>query len=207
MLNNKSFLPNLAVRRPVTIIVTLLAIVVGTLAWRRAAEADKADAAVLMNRGLQALDAGDLAAAGPWFQRTIDEFSSTQAAGEAVYMLGAIALREGKFEEAESRFEETVHAGLESGFITAAAHAGLGLCLEQKQDFAGAAREYSTAGLTFEDNFNAPAHLLAAALCWERAGKLDEAKPLLERIVEKYKDSTEKTRAEQILRRLEFEAK
>ena len=109
-------------RTPMIIaVVVLLAIVVGTLAWRRAAEADKADAAVLMNRGLQALDAGDLAAAGPWFQRTIDEFSSTQAAGEAVYMLGAIALREGKFEEAESRFEETVHAGLESGFITAAA--------------------------------------------------------------------------------------
>ncbi|MCB0291194.1 MAG: efflux RND transporter permease subunit, partial [Calditrichaeota bacterium] len=36
MLNNKSFLPNLAVRRPVTIIVTLLAIVVvGAIAYQK----------------------------------------------------------------------------------------------------------------------------------------------------------------------------
>jgi TolA-binding protein len=185
-------------------VVLVVALAAGLFAWRQAREADKADAAILMNRALQHFDAGDLASARPWLDKVLEGFSGTEAAGEAAYLLGAIALREGDFAQAETRFNETLHAGLANGFIPAAAHAGLGQCLEQKQDFAAAAKEYATAGLSFPDNFNAPAHLLAAALCYERAGQPAEAKPLLEQIVDKHEKSSEKPRAEQILKRIEF---
>lgn len=185
-------------------VVALIALVVGFFAWRQAREADKADAAILLNRGFQQFDAGDYAQARPWLEKVIAGFDGTEAAGEAAFLLGAMALQEGNFGEAETRFNEVLHAELGNGFMPAAAHAGLGQCLEQKQDFAGAAKAYATAGLSFPDNFNAPAHLLAAALCYERAGQPAEAKPLLEQIIDKHEKSAEKTRAEQILKRIEF---
>jgi TolA-binding protein len=189
----------------IVVVVGIIVVAGGLFAWRQAREADKGDVAIVLNRALQQYDAGDYTAAKPYLDKAVTEFSGTDAAAEAAYLLGTIALRDGNFAEAETRFNETLHAGLENGFMMAAAHAGLGQCLEQKQDFEGAAKEYSTAGLSFPDNFNAATHLLMAALCYERAGKPDEAKPLLENIIEKHEDAPEKTRAEQVLKRVEFQ--
>ncbi len=183
--------------------VAIVAIVLGGVWMKEARETAAGDAAVLLNRGLQYFDAEQYIEARPWLERTRSEFDGSAASQEATYLLASIESRNGNFDEAARLFEEAIHSHMENGFLLAASHAGLAYCLEQEEAWEEAAAQFAKAGLSFPENFNAPYHLLAAALCYERAGKKEDALPLLERIIEKHEDSPQKARAELVLKRMD----
>ena len=161
-------------------------------------------AGVLLNRGMEFYNADDYAAADPYFRQTLELYAGTRAALAARYFLGVSALVQGDTETARRMLEEYLGGNPLNGFMIGAAHGGIAACAEAEGDWQAAAEEWARAGLSHEEqNFNAPQFLLNGALCYETAGRPDEARPLLERLLEKYPSSTLKNRAEIVLMRLD----
>jgi tetratricopeptide (TPR) repeat protein len=162
----------------------------------------EARSSVLVNRGTEYFNQENFSAASGWFQQALDTYAGTTAANDAIYFLGVCALREGDFSEARERLENFIGMHPANTFMLAAAHAGIASCFEQDGNWDEAAQNWAEAGLMpGEDNFNASSYLFNAALCYERAGSIDKARPVLERLLEKYPQSSQKTRAELILER------
>lgn len=182
------------------VVVAAVAIFFGV---RQAASLKEARASVLVNRAVEQMQNGTNAAARPLFEKAVQEYGGTDAARDAHYFLGALALEEGRLDEAREGFEAFLDAHPGQSFLTAAAEGGLAVCAERANDWSGAAAIWTRAALVDESvNFNAPQYLLNAALCWEKAGRPADAIPLLERLIEKHADWSRKTRAEVVLARV-----
>lgn len=158
---------------------------------------------VLLGRATTLMETQQAEAARPLLEKVRDDFGGTRAAADARYFLGMNALAADQV--AEARAELTAFLAEHDGedFMKAAAQGGLAACLEREQKWAEAAEAWTRAAMVDEEgNFNAPTYLFNAALCWELAGKADEALPLLERILEKYPKSALKTKVEVLQARL-----
>jgi tetratricopeptide (TPR) repeat protein len=184
------------------VIVILVAVLAGVMLVK-AGHKREAQAGVLVNRAVEHFQAGDYDRATPLLQRAVAELPRTVSGRDARYFLGMIALHEGRIVEARESLSAYLQADGGRGFLAAAAQGGLAACAEREERWDEAAQAWTRAALADEqDNFNAPQYLLSAALCWERAGRPDEALPLLERLIEKHPTSSRKTRAEVVLARV-----
>jgi TolA-binding protein len=183
--------------------VAIGAIVLLGLYFVQSSKLQDARSSVLVNRGTEFMNQEDYASASLWFQKAVDNYSGTAAADEAVYFLGISALRQDNFSEARGFLESYISSHPGNTFLLAAAHAGLASCFEEEDAWADAAKSWAEAGLMHDaDNFNASAYLFNAALCYEKSGDMEEVQPLLDRLLEKYPKSSQKTRAELMLERL-----
>lgn len=163
----------------------------------------EARASVFVNRATETIQNGSPAEALPLLERAVAEYGGTKAARDAKYFIGTIALQEDRVADAKEAFEGFLDAHPGQSFLTAAAEGGLAVCAEREGDWTKAAETWTRAALVDESvNFNAAQYLLSAALCWEKAGRADEAVPLLERLIEKFPDSPRKARAEVVLARV-----
>jgi tetratricopeptide (TPR) repeat protein len=178
------------------VVIVLVAAVIGGTAWMRSQGNKEAASQVLLNRAIAHIEAGDFTAAGEWLERVEGEAAGSEAAIDASYFQGMIALRQDKLVEAREMFDHYLHARSRGDFMEAAALCGLAVCDEREEKWEDAARHWTRAGLMQEGNFRASANLLNAALCWERAGKPDEGLRLIDRLLENYPTAPEKTRAE-----------
>lgn len=177
-------------------LVVVAVAILGSAAYLRSRSLHQADSQVLVNRAVAYFDAEDFGRATEWFTRAIEEYDGTEAALDAHYFLGMIALRQERFAEAKEELEHYLHVRSRADFMEAAAHGGLAVCAEREGDWETAAREWTRAGMMDAANFRASTHLLNAALSWEKAGRYQDGIRLLDRLLEKYPASSEKTRAE-----------
>lgn len=158
---------------------------------------------VLLNRATALLETPQPEAARPLLEKVRDEFAGTRAAEDAHFFLGMSAVAADQVAEARTELTAFLDGHGQEDFMRAAAQGGLAVCLEREKKWDEAAKAWTQAALVDEaGNFNAPTYLLNAALCWEQAGKVDEALPLLERILEKYPKTALKTKVEGLQARL-----
>jgi len=175
----------------------------GAFFMMRSSRLKQERADVLLGRATALMDAQQSEAARPLLEKVRDDFGGTRAAADARFFLGMNALAADQV--AEARAELTAFLSEHDGddFMHAAAQGGLAACLEREQKWAEAAEAWTRAALVDEaGNFNAPTYLFNAALCWELAGKAEEALPLLDRLLEKYPQSPLKTKVEVLQARL-----
>lgn len=192
-------------KRWVVIAGTLAVLVLagGVLYVTRMGRLNEERAQVLLNRATNLLESQQSEAARPLLEKVRDSYSGTRAAEDAHFFLGMNALAADQ--QAEARKELTAFLEDHDGedFLRAAAQGGLAVCLEREKKWAEAAEAWVQASLVDEvGNFNAPTYLFNAALCWEQAGKVDQALPLLDRILEKYPKSPLKAKVEGLQARL-----
>jgi tetratricopeptide (TPR) repeat protein len=160
-------------------------------------------AGALLNRATTLIEAERRQEAQPLLEKVRDQYDGTSAAIDARYFLGLAAVAADQLPQARKELGEFLSSHHQDDFMRAAAEGGLAVCLEHEKKWAEAAAGWTKAALVDEaQNFNAPGYLLNAALCWEQAGKPDEALKLLDRIIEKYPKSQLKTRVETIQARL-----
>jgi len=164
-------------------------------------------ASALLWRANSFMEAERVDEAKPLLEKVRDEFGGTRAAADARFFLGMNAVNAGDVAAARTEFAAFLDEAEGESFMTCAAQAGLAVCDERERKWVDAARAWTKAALMDEDgNFNAPTYLVNAALCWEQAGKVEEAAPLLDRILEKYPKSPVKARVEVIQARLKAAA-
>ena len=192
-------------KMPLTIaLIVLIALVFGGAALWRSSQLADARAQTLLNRGVMLFGEAEFAAAAPWFDKVIEEYAGSSAAEEAVYFQAAMALRQGELEQARSGFESFIEQGPANGFLLAAAWGGVAATCERADDWTAAAEAWQKAANTrSEQNFNQAQQLFNAALCWEKAGQADKALPLIERLLEEFPQSSFKSRAEVVQKRLD----
>lgn len=123
------------------------------------------------------------------FDEVAEDFSGTKTGNLARYYLGTSYLKSGNLEEGIEALEKYKKG---KSMISAAAHGALGYAYEQKSDFEAAAKSYSEAAHTPEDNtFSTPFYLMHAARNMQSAGKTEEAVAVYKEIKEKFPVSQE----------------
>ena len=183
--------------------VGIVAVALLVMAVMRTNRLKQERAVALLNRATTMLEAEQTSSARPLLERVRDEYDGTTASIDARYFLGLADVAADRIPEARKALDEFLASHHHEDFMRAAAQGGLAVCLEHEKKWAEAAEAWTKASLIDEaGNFNAPTYLLNAALCWEQAGKAEQALPLLERILEKYPQSPLKTRIEVIQARL-----
>ncbi|MEO1051503.1 MAG: tetratricopeptide repeat protein [Bacteroidota bacterium] len=122
------------------------------------------------------------------FREIVDQYSGTDAANLANYYIGAIYLKQGKFELATLYLKDFSSSDL---LIQARAYSLIGDAHMEQQQYSEAAEYYDKAANYKPNKFFTPQYLLKEALAHEKLNNLEEAKKCYDEIIEKYWDANE----------------
>lgn len=122
-------------------------------------------------------------------------FGGTRGAVLADFVKGKAELQLGRFTEAEQSFRSYLEHSSKAPFYQQASEAGLAASLEGQGRFAEAAEKYAGLAVTLTDD-QADEMLLSAARAYRFAGALDQARPLLQKIIDRDKVGARPARLE-----------
>jgi TolA-binding protein len=122
------------------------------------------------------------------FIQIIDDYKFSDAAKLANYYVGAIYLKQGKFEAARLYLQDFSSNDL---LIQARAYSLIGDTYMEEGNYESAAKFYSKAGNYEPNKFFSPSYLMKEALAHELANQKDKAVKVYDQIIEKYWDSSE----------------
>jgi len=147
-------------------------------------------AADLLGKARVELESGEFQAATADLQTILRSYNGTDAAQEALYLLGNSYYYGKEYDQALRYFQEFVSKYSKSDpFFLSGAYSGIGDCYVQKKEFALAAESYLRAADKIKDDLIIPNLLLSAAQSYSYANQPDKAKELYERIITKYPNS------------------
>jgi predicted negative regulator of RcsB-dependent stress response len=132
-------------------------------------------------------------------ERVRTEASGSRAAATAALVAGDAQLRLRDWDKAKASFEAFLSASGADESLRFAAHDGVARALEGKGDLAGAAQAFEKAG---QEPVYKDRAALERARVLAKAGKVDEARKLLEAFPTDHKDSPLKSEAAERLARL-----
>jgi TolA-binding protein len=163
----------------------------------------EARAAVELARADLLVDNGRYEEAVGILESIVEKYGGTAAARMALLDLADMHYRLGEFDLALKYFENYVkkHGGYDP-LLTASALAGKAACLQGKGDYRGAAEFFVKAYEKDPKGFNAPEYLLNAAMAYERAGQLERAKALCQKVIDEFPKSNARRDAEMVLARV-----
>ncbi len=122
-------------------------------------------------------------------------FGGTRAAVLADFVKGKAELQLGRFAPAEQSFRSYLERSSKEPFYQKAAEAGLAASLEGQERFPEAAEKYVALGNSLTDD-QADEMFLSAARAYRFGGALDQARPLLQKIIERDKVGARPARIE-----------
>ncbi len=167
-------------------IVAVVVAVLGFVYYRNAQNEKEQEAALALSRISSYVEAHDYAKAlnGDPTRKIrgndvigllaiVDQYGSTNAGKTAALEAATAELSLGKTDDAEKHFE--LASGSESAIVRANALAGSASCLEQKSNFAEAAKLYEKAIDASDKIANKDRYEYYAALCYEKAGNKEMA--------------------------------
>jgi tetratricopeptide (TPR) repeat protein len=137
------------------------------------------------------------------FLQIIDEYGMTDAANLSNYYVGAIYLKQGKFDAARTYLEDFDSDDL---LIQARAYSLIGDTYMEENNFAEAASFYNKAANHKPNKYFSPAYLMKEALAYEKANKNQEAIEIYDKVISLYWDSAEYQKARKLKARLEANA-
>jgi tetratricopeptide (TPR) repeat protein len=130
----------------------------------------------------------------------IDEYGMTEAANLANYYVGAIYLKQGKYDVARLYLEDFDSKDL---LIQARAYSLIGDTYMEEKKYDDAAKFYNKAANYKPNKYFSPSYLMKEALAYEKANQLDKAKETYDKIINQYWDSADYQRARKFKARLE----
>jgi TolA-binding protein len=134
------------------------------------------------------------------FLQIIDEYGVTDAANLANYYVGAIYLKQGKFNVARMYLEDFSSDDI---LVQARAYSLIGDTYMEENNFAEAAKFYAKAANHQPNKFFSPGYLMKEGLAHEKANNPAEAKAVYDKIINQYWDSAEYQKARKMKARLE----
>lgn len=129
----------------------------------------------------------------------VSEYDGVTAAGQGSFLLAKMYWERNDFNNAEIYFRKYLDEYSDDDLLTAGALAGYADCLIQKGEIAEAAKFYEKAGLLNKELPEVPSYLYSAARAYLEAKDYQKAKSLAEKIVQDYKTSEYKNKAEILL--------
>jgi TolA-binding protein len=141
---------------------------------------------------------GNYDTAAVLLQGVVDSHDGTFSGKLATFYLADAYFNEKKYDEAEKYFTQYTD-NADDSILEASAVAGLAACHEEKGQFTAAAETYRRAATQFRDEFMAPQNLLNSARCFKLAGNEEQARAILNELIENYSRSQIKNEAEMLL--------
>ncbi len=135
-------------------------------------------------------------------ERIADAYSGETAAGRALQLAGGLYFEMGRHAEAQAAFEKYLKEFEATGPTGYSAWSGVAAAMEEQGDPAGAAARYKAFADEFEDSPFAPNALKEAARCFRASGDTDQARTLLQRILDRYSNSPVVRSAEEELKQM-----
>ena len=173
--------------------VILVAVIVFLVLSSQAKKERKA--AELLGKANMEIQAGNVGAAVGNLQTVVNNYGSTESAGQAAFFLASTYFYSQDYVQAQSMFEKYLKSYQEDPLLAASAQAGIGECYMQRGDFVLAGENFVKAASLTPPSFLAPQYLLQAALAYLKAAQKDKAKEILNRLIKEYPDSREVQRA------------
>jgi outer membrane protein assembly factor BamD (BamD/ComL family) len=153
-------------------------------------------AAELLGKARVELESGEFQAATTDLQNIWRSYKGTDAAQEALYLLGNSYYYGKDYDQALRYFQEFVSRYPKTDpLLLSGAYSGIGDCHVQKKEYGQAAESYLQAASKIKDDLLIPSLLLSAAQAYSYANQQDKAKELYERIITKYPNSKVVTQA------------
>ena len=153
-------------------------------------------AAELLGKARVELESGEFQVATTDLQTIWRSYKGTDAAQEALYLLGNAYYYGKDYDQALRYFQEFVSRYPKADpLLLSGAYSGIGDCHVQKKEYGQAAESYQQAASKIKDDLVIPSLLLSAAQAYSYANQQDKAKELYERIITKYSNSKVVTQA------------
>ena len=134
------------------------------------------------------------------FLQIINEYGMTKSASLANFYVGAIYMKQGKFQPALLYLEDFKANDL---LVQARAYSLIGDANMELNKFEDAARAYSKAASYKPNKFFSPTYLMKAALAYEKLNNNEKAREVYQEIIDKYSTSQEYQNARKYKARLE----
>jgi tetratricopeptide (TPR) repeat protein len=134
------------------------------------------------------------------FLKIIDEYGITKAANLAHYYVGAIYLKQGKYEEAIEHLKDFSSNDL---LVQPRAYSLIGDAYMELKKYDDAVKYYNKASDYKPNKYFTPVYLMKAALAYEKLNQNDKAKEAYNEIITKFWESPEYQNARKYKARLE----
>ncbi|HPG40995.1 MAG TPA: tetratricopeptide repeat protein [bacterium] len=152
----------------------------------------EAGASVELAKAMRAYQESDYQNALPLLNNLVENYGSTHSGKLGAFYLANTFFKNGDFDNAQKYYKKFASGFKGDEVILSSAMAGIAACLEQKNDYEGAARQYEKTAARFSDTFIAPAYFIKAGRCYSLAQNNEKAKQLYEKIIKDYPESKEK---------------
>ena len=176
--------------KQVTIVVAaILVLVVLIMFYRNYQQNRTSKAETLLGLAQVEYQNMNYAKAREFLNRLFDEYDGTDAAIQGYFVLANLNYQQGKYEEAESAFKRFIDKYDGSKILLASGYAGYAACLEHRGAHQQAAEYYLKAQKTAPDFIEAANYLYLAGLNFKKAGQMEKARQIFQKIMEKYEKS------------------
>lgn len=179
----------------------VVVLVVAALVFTKSKAEKEHVAVVELTKGRLEYFAGNYDTAIGILKNLIEEYDGTKSGEVALFYLADSYYNTANYVNAEKYFQEFIDKS-DDDLLLPSAYAGLAACLEQQGNYEVAAQKYREGAEKYAESYLAPDNLFQAARCYVEAGKNDEAKSLLNKLIETYPKSTFKNSAEIFLAEL-----
>ena len=180
--------------------VAVLIILAGFIYSKKQAEKE-ASAVVELTKAKLAYFENDYAKAIPILKDLVENYGGSRGSNEGLFYLANAYYELKNYVNAERRYKQFLGKGNDD-ILLSSAMSGIAACLEQQKNYAVAAKMYREAAEKYNETFVAPQNLYAAARCYALAGESEEARRLLNQIIENHSNSSLKSDAEVLLAEL-----
>ena len=128
--------------------------------------------------------------------RLIEEYGSTGAAEQGMFLLANIYYQQKKYDDARRYFEQFIDAYSGSNILLSSGYAGLAACEEINKNYTRAAELYEQAGEMTPDFPESDNHYFMAGLCYKKAGDWEKSKKIFADLAKDGKTDMRKQQAE-----------
>ncbi len=184
----------------VAVAVVFIAVVL--LLW--SADRKKNEAATLLARAHLAFDAGLVEEAFGDLKSLAENYSGTNQAARATFILANRSFQEKNYTEARDHYERLIAAYDKDKMMLSSAVAGAASCTEIDGDRLEAARLYLEAAMIFPDELWAPRYLLRAGINFVAAGDTASARIAYSEIDSSYGNSVQANTARRSLAEIKY---
>ena len=169
--------------------VALVAIIAFAFYYSNSKKAAEQTASVEFAKGKAAYDNGNYDAAIGILEALTADFDGTRGAASGTIVLAKCYMSKGQYKEAEQTFKKYLDDYGDDPIFSLAATAGIAASYEAQGDYGKAAQAYERAAKKYSDSFKAPEFLLSAARCYKKVNQPQDAKRVLNELIETYPKS------------------
>ncbi len=174
--------------------LAIVIILAGVMASSRKKSAEKANELLGKAEVLYSARAYDRAT--PLLSDLIKKYGGKKQFKLAIFYMANSLYNQGNYDEAKGYYERFLRETQGDGLLTPSAIAGIGACLEEKQDYLGAGEKYLEAAKGYPDYYLAPQYLLDAGRCFLQGKEVEKAKEAYKDLVSTYPQTEYSDKAE-----------